>query len=119
MSFSARLIHSLTHVRIPYDEGTLDDRGQPTPGSPVETAVRGLVQPRTVSELADFRDAGSEVAQYVIFLEPMDLDPSDSFTYSGATYQIQGIRRFEFGRTPHLEVDCRRVEAPAVVSVGS
>ena len=119
MSFGGRLIHTLTHVRTPRDMGDVDDYNQPEDGTPVETSVRGLVQPRAASEMLDYRSAGSEVADHVIFLAPMDLDPADSFLYAGERYQISGIRSFLFGRTPHLEVDARRVVPAAVIEAAS
>ncbi len=119
MSFAARLVHTLVHVRAEPDAGDQDDYGQPTPGTPVETELRGLVQPRTVSELLDTRSAGSEIGDHVIFLEPMDLAASDAFTYDGDRYEILGIRRFEFGRTPHYEVDARKVIGAPVTAAGS
>jgi hypothetical protein len=117
MSFADRLIHTLTHVRVEYDDDLPDDRGQPTPLTPVETEVAGLVQPKNAREMLDFRSVGSEIADHVIFLAPMDLEASDAFTYGGDRYEITGIRRFEFGRTPHLEVDARKITgAPVTVS---
>lgn len=114
MSFAARLIHTLTHIRTPHDEGDLDEYGQPTAGTPVETTVRGLVQPRAVREVIESRSAGVEIGDHVIFLLPMDLEPSDAFVYDGDRYEIAGIREFSFGRTPHLEVDARRIGAATV-----
>jgi hypothetical protein len=109
MSFSARLVHSLTHVRVPRDIDDLDEYGQPTEGTAVETAVRGLVQPRNVREMQDSRSAGVDIGDHVIFLAPMDLDSSDHFIHDGTRYDIRGIRDFAFGRTPHLEVDAQRI----------
>lgn len=113
-----RFVHALTHVRIPRDETDLDEYGQPAEDDPVETAIRGLVQPRSAREMDDDRSAGAEVADHVIFLPLMDLAASDAFEYAGERYQVLGIRRFEYGRLAHLEVDARRV-AGAVVGVGS
>lgn len=118
MSFAARLVHELTHVAVPLDPDVLDDRGQPTAGTPVTTSIRGLVQPRTAREMADSRSAGSEIADHVIFLAPMTLSAQDHFLYGTDRLDIVGIRRFEYGRTPHLEVDAQRV-TPALVEAGS
>lgn len=114
MSFGSRLVHTVTHVRTPLDEGDLDDYGQPTAGAPVETEIRGLVQPRSVREIVDSRSAGAEIGDHVIFLQPMSLQPTDAFVYDGDRYEIKGIREFSFGRSPHLEVDVRRVGATTV-----
>lgn len=118
MSFAARLVHELTHVAVPLDPDVLDDRGQPTAGTPVTTSIRGLVQPRTAREMADSRSAGSEIADHVIFLAPMTLTEADHFLYGDDRLEIVGIRRYEFGRTPHLEVDARRITGD-VADVGS
>lgn len=111
MSFGARLIHTLTHSRTVRDSGALDEYGQPTAGTPTTAAVRGLVQPKSVREMDDSRSAGTEVADHTIFLPRMDLHPSDSFTFGGDRYEIVGIRDYNFGKTPHLEVDARRIDA--------
>lgn len=114
MSFAARLIHDLTHVRTPRNEGDLDDYGQPEGGTPVETAVRGLVQPRSVREIVDSRNAGAEIGDHVIFLSLMDVHSGDYFEWNDDRYQVKGVRRFEFGRSPHLEVDTVKIEAALV-----
>ena len=112
-------IHTITHTHTPLDDGDPDEYGQPTSGTSVETTVRGLVQPRSVREMADSRSAGSEVADHVIFLPRMALDPADSLTYAGELYLITGIRDFDFGALPHVEVDARRVAPAAVTAAGS
>lgn len=114
MSFATRLIHDLTVVRTPRDESDLDDYGQPVAEAPVETEVQGLVQPRSAREIIDSRNAGAEIGDHVIFLAPMDLHASDHILYAGDRYEIVGIRRFSFGRTPHLEVDAKRIESSLV-----
>lgn len=104
------LVHSLTHVHVPRDLSSPDDYGQPTDGTPVETEVRGLVQPRASRELDDHRSAGAEVADHVIFVPIMDLAPDDHFVDGdGVRYNILGVRRFVFGGLAHYEVDARRV----------
>lgn len=118
MSFGNRLVHELVHVTTP-SLGTDDEYGQPEPGVPVETTLRGLVQPRTAREMADTRSAGSEIADHVIFLLPMVLSPADHFRYDGDRYDVVGIRTYEFGRTPHFEVDARRVLSSDQVEEGS
>lgn len=117
MSYAARLIHTLTHVSTPLS-GSDDAYGQPAPGAPVTASVRGLVQPKSAREVADSRSAGVAVADHVIFLEPMTVSAADHFLYGDDRLEIVGIRSYAFGRTPHLEVDARRV-TPGVVEVGS
>lgn len=117
MSFAARLIHDLTHVVTP-GTGADDDYGQPGAGTPVTASVRGLVQPKSARELADTRSAGAALGDHVIFLAPMTLTEADHFLYGDDRLEIVGIRRYEFGRTPHLEVDARRITGD-VADVGS
>ena len=115
MSFASRLVHTLTHVSTPRDTGDLDDRGYPIPGTATETSIRGLVQPRTSREIAELSSAGAEVSDHVIFLPRMTVSPADYFLYDGDRYHVAGgIRDFNFGRSPHLEVDVRKVEAALV-----
>ena len=118
MSFGNRLVHELVHVSTP-PTGDDDEYGQPVPGTPVETTIRGLVQPRTVREMADSRSVGAEIADHVIYLLPMSLSAADHFLYDGDRYDITGIRSYEFGRTPHFEVDARRVLSSDEIEEGS
>lgn len=110
MSYAARLVHTLTHVRVPLDDrvASRDEYGQPTPGEPVRTTVRGLVQPRTGSEAQHSRDAGTADSDHVIFLQRMTLDGSDWFEFGGGRFDIRAVRDFAFGGSPHMEVDARR-----------
>jgi hypothetical protein len=120
VSYAARLIHDLTLVRVPYDAdpGSDDEYGQP-PAVPTSSAVRGLVQPKAnTREQADTRSAGAAVADHVIFLPLLDLSAADHLLRGSERYEIVGIRRFEFGRSPHLEVDARRVTG-ALAAAGS
>ena len=110
MSFAALLSHELTVVRTPYS-GTDDEYGQPSTGTPVETSVRGLVQPKTGREMEDSRSAGVQIADHTIFLEPMDLAASDAIVHGGERYQVVHIRYHAYGTAPHLEVDARRIGA--------
>lgn len=111
MSFAARLVHDLTLV-VPRHAigGALDERGQPEIGLPEETAIRGLVQPKTAQEVRLISEAGAEVGDLTVFLSPMDI-PTGAWIRdaSDRRLDITGVRRFEFGRTPHLEVDARMV----------
>lgn len=114
MSFLSLLTHPLTIIRTTFDDTEAE---RTTYGQPAQTTdeieVVGLVQPKTATEMADSRSAGSEIADHTIFLLPMALYGSDVFEdVTGKRYTITGIRSFDFGSTPHLEVD-----AMAVVSV--
>jgi hypothetical protein len=110
VSFASRLIHRLTITAVTYStDPSLDDEfGQPSPSTSI-VDVRGLVQPKTAQEMADSRSAGTEVGDFTVFLAPMDLASDASITYSGDRYAIRGIRSFDFGTSPHLEVDAQRV----------
>jgi hypothetical protein len=113
MSFAARLIHTLTSTRTVFDDtaAVQDEYGQPQETT-TEIVVPGNVQPKKADEIADTRSAGAEIATHVIFLRPMALSPSDSIEDTeGRVYRITGIRRYEMGRTPHLEVDCYAVDS--------
>jgi len=111
-------VHSLKHIRTPRSYSTVDDYGQPTDETPVETTgIVGLVQPRSAREMDDHRSAGAEVADHVIFLPiGTDVDSTDAFEKDGERYEVLGVRRFDFGGLAHLEVDARRVSGTAVPS---
>lgn len=115
MSFASRLIHALTITTVTFSTNPNDDDayGQPEP-STSDVTVKGLVQPKTAQELADSRSAGTEVGDFTIFLSPMDLDASAAIAYDGDRFSIKGIRAFDFGTSPHLEVDAQRVGPVAV-----
>lgn len=118
MSFASRLVHSLAIVTpTTAADGDLDDYGQPVAGEPTVVTCRGLVQPKSAREVAQTNQAGAMVADHTIFLLPQTLsgaayirfDPDD-----GDRYEITGIRSFDFGTAPHLEVDARRIVASVV-----
>jgi len=109
MSFSARLIHDLTLVVPRHGIGD-DDYGQPETGLPQETPLRGLVQPKTARELALPSQAGAEIGDHTIYLTPRDIPTGAWFRDAdGRRLDVTGVRRFEFGRSPHLEIDARAV----------
>ena len=122
----AKFIHAIIVERVTWDEGTIDDDGQPTASTAAETAVRGLVQPRrtggsATSELDDYRSAGSEVSDHVIFLpDDTDVRTDDVIVHGERRYHVTGIRRFEYGGLAHLEVDARKITPiPTTAAVGS
>lgn len=122
MSFAARLVHTVTIVRSTFDDTDPDDEyGQPSVTTQ-ELATRALIQPKTAREMADTRSAGSAVADHTIFMLPRLLYGSDEIVDSGGqSYKVVGIRSFEFGRTPHLEIDAVAVTRATdnQVAVGS
>lgn len=111
MSFTSLLTHELVVIRTPMDDtiAARTEYGMPRAGAPIETAVNGLVQPRSAEEMASAASAGAEIADHKIFLPPMDLQASDTIRYAGERYSIKGIRRFAYGSVPHLEVEALRV----------
>jgi hypothetical protein len=116
MSFSSQLVHPLAIVTpVPAEPADVDEYGQPTAGTPVVELVSGMVQPKTARELAQANQAGAEIGDHTIFLLTRRLsnaawirDEPDS----GRRFDIVGIRSFEFGSAPHLEVDARLVGLP-------
>lgn len=116
---TSRYVHDLSISRVAWDDGSVDEYGQPTPSAADATAVRGLVQERTAVEQDDSRSAGSEVATHVIFL-PLgtDLRGDDAILYGARRFNPTGIRTFNFGRLPHLEVDAIEVTAVPVTAGG-
>lgn len=121
MSFAARLVHSLAIV-TPTSDVTVTEYGQPVAGEPLTVEVQGLIQPKSTREMALVSQAGAMVSDHTIYLQPRDLsgaayirrEPDD-----GDRFEITGIRSYEFGRTPHLEVDCRRVVSEVLAVAGS
>ena len=116
MSFAARLIHTLEIWRPTFDEDDLDERGQPAVHTALLSTVAGLVQPTSVREVALISQAGAVIGDYTIHLEPTDLAESDRIDHviSGRgreSYELTGIRRFDFGSFPHFDVDARRMSA--------
>lgn len=122
MPIGDRLIHTLALV-TPTDSGAEDEYGQPVAGDPVTVTLAGLVQPKTAREMALASEAGAQVADHVIFLARRDIDPGAWIRFdpdNGDRYEITGIRDFDFGRDPHLEIDARRLTGgdltPEVIS---
>lgn len=121
MSFAARLVHTLVIVS-PSDEETFDDYGHPEPGTPTTVEVNGLVQPKRTREIALESQGGGVVSDHVIFLAPRTLSANSYIRFepdTGDRYEITGIRSYDFGRTPHLEVDAKRVVSDEIVAEAS
>jgi hypothetical protein len=119
MSFRARLIHSLAIV-TPTDSGTVDADGMPVAGAPVVETVSGLIQPRTARERGLPSQAGPTIATHVIYLESRAIDAGAWIRDNpdtGRRFDITGVRTYDFGRTPHLEVDALLVSSPALDAV--
>lgn len=131
MSLAARLIHRVAIVvpdsGDPENAADLDDYGHAIAGTLDVDVTFGLIQPRRTEEVAQLAQAGLELSDHVIFLLPRsvpqgawiaDADASGILA-GGRRFDVVGVRSFEFGRSPHLEVDVRlagRSEGPALGS---
>lgn len=121
MSFAALLVHPLAIVTpsVP-DQDDVDEYGQPVPGEPTTELVAGLVQPATAREQPATGQGGAPYSSHVIFLLPRQLsgaayirDEPDT----GRRFEVVGVRSYEYGSSPHLEVDAQLVgssEGPSV-----
>lgn len=132
MSFAGRLVHRLAIVTPavigdPEDKASLDERGNPVAAPDTVVLVRGLVQPRSATEVAALSQAGAEISDHVVFLLSRripdgswiaDAD-ADGVLEGGRRFDITGVRSFEFGRSPHLEVDVQLIGATEGAAVGS
>lgn len=101
-----------------------DDYGQPVRVYAELAAVAGLIQPKTQREVALASQAGAAIGDHTIFLGRTDVTPADRIRDvtedpAGPIYEIVGVRDFNFGNLPHLEVDARRVVSSAVEAAGS
>lgn len=111
MSFSGLLEHKLAIVTPTFDVVG----GETVQTGTAVVPVDGMVQPRDANEIAALSQAGAEVSTHVIFLDLRDIDsgswisdnPADPS--AGRHYDITGVRRLDFGGSPHLEIDARLV----------
>jgi hypothetical protein len=111
MPIGDRLIHALAIV-TPSDAGTVDEYGQPVAGDPVTVTVSGLIQPKSTREVALISQAGAALSDHTIFLQPQTLSTAAYIRFEptdGDRYEIVGVRDFNFGQDPHLEVDAKRI----------
>lgn len=119
MSFAGLLVHPLAIV-TPVPTASDDEYGQPVPGTPEVVQVAGMVQPKTAREIAQSNQAGAEFSDHTIFLLPRHIDAAAYIRDdpdAGRRFDIMGIRSFEFGSQPHLELDVKLVgstEGPTV-----
>lgn len=121
MSFASLLVHPLAIVTpAAAAPASDDDYGQPTPGTPGVELVNGMVQPKTAREIAQVNQAGAEYSDHTIYLLPRRIDAAAYIRdepAAGRRFDIVGIRSFEFGSAPHLEVDVKLIgssEGPRV-----
>lgn len=106
------LRHTLT-IERPTD-GAVDAYNQPSVTYATFASVPGLVQPKSVREMAQLNQSGATVSAYTAYLRPVWLRPSDRITVAtgdmAGTYEVDGIRNAA-GIGHHLEVDCHLVVA--------
>ena len=118
MSFASRLIHSLAIVE-PTTTGVLDDYGQPVASDPVVTLVAGLLQPiYRGREVPLTTQGGAELSSHRVYLLPQALSADAYIRFEpddGDRYQVVDIKSFEFGHSPHLEVECKLIRSTATV----
>lgn len=117
MSFDSQLIHSLVIERATEGvaaPGTPEaDYNQPTETYAALATIKGLIQPKTAREVAQFNQAGAVVSTHTVYLRPTDLKAADRIRFDpddGRRFEIDGIRDAA-GRGHHLQADARLVEA--------
>jgi hypothetical protein len=121
VSFAGLLTHPLAIVTpTAPDPNVTDEWGHVVPGADIVERVNGLVQPKTAREIDLSTQNGAELSTHTIFLLPRQVsgaayirDEPDS----GRRFDITGVRSFEYGSQPHLEVDCKLVGGPVGPSV--
>lgn len=110
MSFAGRLVHTLVIERA--TSGTVDADGQPTRTYAAIATVPGLIEPKSVLERAQANQAGVVIGDYTIHVYPTDVAEADYILdATGRVFQIRGIRNYDFGGSPHLELDALEVAA--------
>lgn len=120
MTFAARMIHRLALV-TPTTTGENDEENMPIAGAPIVEVVRCLVQPRDAEEAPVSTMDGPELADHVIYMESRP-SPANGAWFSddlvtpddGQRYDIVGVLRYDFGRSPHLKIKARLVRSPAL-----
>jgi len=116
-------IHRLSIERP--SASTNDDYNQPlVDDHPEVAATPGLIQPKTAREIALSHDAGTELADFTIYLARQDITAADRIrdvtdSPTGPLYEVRGIRDFNFGGLAHLAVDARRLKSETIEALGS
>lgn len=132
MSFSRRLIHALVIERKRSADPDLEDEyGQAVPMTALEYPIKGLPQPKAIGEVVQASQAGAEVGDWTVFIEPTDLAGADAIIHRKETcpvawprdlpdmrFEITGIRNAA-GIGHHYEVDAKAVQGAAVLEAGS
>jgi hypothetical protein len=111
VSIDDRFVHTLIIERA--TDGAVDDYNNPTRTWSTLSTVKGLIQPKTAREVAQFNQAGAVVSTFTIYLRPTEIQPADRVRTDDApvagTYEIDGVRN-EAGLNHHLKADCRMVQ---------
>lgn len=127
MSFASLLTHPLAIVTPTRpDPGDVDERGHAELGPDAVVLVNGLVQPKTYSgsatEAEASHQAGVELSTHTVFLLPRSIGAGAwirDHPDRGRRFDITGIRSYEFGTVPHLEVDVKLVGSTEGPGAGS
>jgi head-tail adaptor len=119
MSFHDRLFQTLVIERagpVMAPAGLLalltpvfDDYNQPEQTWATLATVPGLIQPKSVKEMALVSQEGAVIANHTIYLEVIDVTPADRVKLSpddGRIFEVTGVRNL-MGH--HLELDCLAV----------
>lgn len=121
MSLAGLLVHPLAIVTpVAASPASVDEYGQPVAGTADTDLVAGMVQPKTAREIAQANQAGAEYSDHTIYLLPRHVSAAAFIRDepdSGRRFDIVGVRSFEFGSNPHLELDVKLIgstEGPTV-----
>jgi hypothetical protein len=139
MSFDGLLTHTVRIMRTyatgtgPFDsafapafdgqEPDIDEYGQPITEEALLATVRAAIQPKATDEATLTTQAGPALGDHMIFLRPTDLTTADAIVHDPAVcgltndlpdgrYEVIGVP-FAAGLGHHLEVEAKRVDAPA------
>lgn len=115
-------VHTISIERA--TSSAVDDYNQPVRDYGSIAEVPGLIQPKTTREVALTSQAGAAVGDHTIFLGRRDVTTADRIRDitagdDGPLYEVLGVRDLNYGNLAHLEVDAKRVSAPAIAAPGS
>lgn len=103
MPIRSRLIHTLQIERS--TPGAVDGYGQPVQTwAPIST-VPGLILPKSARELALASQAGAQIGDYDVYMEPTDVSAADRIRLvpdDGRLFELLGVKPF---LAHHLECD--------------
>ena len=126
MSLANRLVHSLAIVTPtvvdPDDPAELDEYGHANPGEPIVDYVAGMIQPKSQRELALANQGGAVISTHTVFLMRRTVSTAAFIRYepdNGDRYEVTGVRDYNFGASPHLELDVLRISSPVIPQEGS